>query len=76
MLILTRKSGESIKIGDDIEITVMNVKNDQVKIGIQAPRGIDVFRKEIYMQIQEENAQASLSVADLLSVLPKDEKKE
>ncbi|WP_075982956.1 carbon storage regulator CsrA [Bacillus massilinigeriensis] len=58
MLILSRKKNESIMIGQDIEITVVEVDGDQVKIGIQAPDNIDIFRKEIYLSIQEENSKA------------------
>ena len=53
MLVLTRKNGETIKIGDDIEITIVSAKNDQVKIGIKAPKNIEIFRKEILEQIQD-----------------------
>jgi len=58
MLALTRKIGESIIIGNDIEIKVLEVKGDQVKIGIEAPRSVQVHRKEIYIQIQEANKEA------------------
>ncbi|WP_113930734.1 carbon storage regulator CsrA [Bacillus sp. P14.5] len=71
MLVLTRKTGEAIKIGDDIEITVLNMKGDQIKLGIEAPKHIDIHRKEIYLSIQEENAEASLGVDNLLSLLSK-----
>jgi carbon storage regulator len=66
MLVLTRKNGETIKIGDDIEITVISSKNDQVKIGINAPKNIEILRKEIFEQIQEENQQASKDIPNLL----------
>ncbi|MEH7444582.1 carbon storage regulator CsrA [Bacillus sp. JJ1122] len=69
MLVLTRKNGETIKIGDDIEITVVSSKNDQVKIGIKAPKNIEILRKEIYEQIQEENQQASKDISSLLGSL-------
>jgi carbon storage regulator len=69
MLVLTRKNGETIKIGDDIEITVISSKNDQVKIGIKAPKNIEILRKEIYEQIQEENQQASKDITSLLGNL-------
>jgi carbon storage regulator len=75
MLVLTRKNGEYIKIGDDIEITIISAKNDQVKIGINAPKNVEVFRKEIYDQIQEENQKASQDISGLLSFLKKDTKK-
>lgn len=74
MLVLTRKNGESIKIGDDIEITIVSVKNDQVKIGIKAPKSVEVFRKEIFDQIQTENQQASKDISGLLNFLKKDPK--
>lgn len=63
MLALTRKIGESIVINNDIEITVLEVKGDQVKLGIDAPKSIPVFRKEIYIQIQEENKEAANNTA-------------
>jgi len=59
MLILTRKSGESINIGDDIIISIMEVKGKSVKIGIEAPRSMSVHREEIYAMIKEENRKAS-----------------
>lgn len=62
MLVLTRKVKESIMIGDDIEITVLAVEGDQVKLGIHAPRHVDIHRKEIYLAIQEENRQAAAGV--------------
>lgn len=68
---LTRKNGESIKIGDDIEITIISAKNDQVKIGIKAPKNIDVFRKEILDQIQSENEQAAKDISDLIKFIKK-----
>ncbi|MBE5943501.1 MAG: carbon storage regulator CsrA [Lachnospiraceae bacterium] len=55
MLALSRKQGESIMIGSDIEITVLEVKGEQIKIGISAPKSVPVYRKEIYAQIQEAN---------------------
>ncbi len=69
MLVLTRKNGESIKIGDNIEITIISAKNDQVKIGIKAPKDVEVFRMEIYEQILKENQQASQDISGLLSFL-------
>ena len=54
MLVLTRKSNQSIMIGDDIEITVLSIMGEKVRIGIQAPREVPVFRKEVYLEIQEE----------------------
>lgn len=58
MLILTRKKGESIRIGDTIEIKIVAVDGDQIKLGISAPREIDIYRQEIYEAIQQENSQA------------------
>ncbi|WP_058485990.1 carbon storage regulator CsrA [Defluviitalea phaphyphila] len=55
MLALSRKKGESIIIGDNIEITVLEVQGEQIKIGIEAPKNIPIYRKEIYLQIKEEN---------------------
>lgn len=54
MLILTRRVNESIKLGDDIDVTVLGIKGNQARIGIEAPRGIAVHRDEIYRRIQDE----------------------
>jgi carbon storage regulator len=61
MLVLTRKSNQSIMIGDNIEVSVLSIVGDKVRIGIQAPRAIPVFRKEVYLEIQQENAAARAS---------------
>lgn len=53
MLILTRKVGESVLIGDDISITVLSVRGNQVKLGVQAPKEVSVHREEIYQRIQQ-----------------------
>lgn len=58
MLALSRKNNQSIMIGNDIEVTILDIRNDQVKIGIRAPKDVGIYRKEIYLQIQEENKQA------------------
>ena len=58
MLALSRKQNESIIIGNDIEVTVLEVKGDQVKIGISAPKSVPIYRKEIYLQIKESNKEA------------------
>ena len=58
MLALSRKKGESIVIDNDIEITILEVKGDQVKLGIKAPKSVPIYRKEIFVQIQEENMNA------------------
>jgi carbon storage regulator len=55
MLVLTRKSNQSIMIGDDIEVSVLSVMGEKVRIGIQAPQRIPVFRKEIYLEIHRED---------------------
>ena len=57
MLILTRKVGEALKIGDEVTVTVMGVKGNQVKIGIDAPKDVAVHREEIYEKVQAEKAQ-------------------
>ncbi|HLA39696.1 MAG TPA: carbon storage regulator CsrA [Candidatus Glassbacteria bacterium] len=59
MLILTRKQGESIAIGDDILVTVVEIQGKQVKLGVKAPREVAVHRQEIYEKIQQENIRAS-----------------
>lgn len=69
MLVLTRKSGEGIRIGDEIRIVVVEVKENHVKLGIDAPHGCPVHREEIYLRIQEENQRASVlpeNIADTL----------
>jgi carbon storage regulator len=59
MLVLTRKSNQSIMIGDDIEVSVLAIVGEKVRIGIQAPRDVPVFRKEVYLEIQDEHAAAA-----------------
>ena len=54
MLVLTRKSNQSIMIGDEIEVSVLAIMGEKVRIGIQAPRDVPVFRKEVYLEIQEQ----------------------
>ncbi len=61
MLVLARKINESIMIGDDIEIVIIDIKGDQVKLGIKAPKSVAVHRKEIYDEIQKENIAAMKS---------------
>ncbi len=58
MLILTRKAGESLHLGDDIKITVFSVQGKQVKLGISVPEDMMVYREEVYQRIKEENRQA------------------
>ena len=64
MLVLTRKSNQSIMIGDEIEVSVLSVMGEKVRIGIQAPRTIPVFRKEVYLEIQQEQAGAARNQLD------------
>ncbi|MCR5093900.1 MAG: carbon storage regulator CsrA [Lachnospiraceae bacterium] len=64
MLALSRKKSEAIVIGNNIEITVLEVRGDQVKLGISAPKEVPIYRKEVYAQIQKENAEA-VDVASL-----------
>ncbi len=64
MLALSRKINESIMLGNDIEVSILEIKGDQVKIGINAPKAVPIFRKEIYLQIQEENKKAAEQNAD------------
>ncbi|MDK2800253.1 MAG: carbon storage regulator [Clostridiales bacterium] len=59
MLILTRKREQSIVIGENIEITVIEVQGDQVRLGINAPKNISIHRKEVFLEIQEENKRAA-----------------
>jgi len=59
MLVLTRKTNQSIMIGDDIEVSVLAIMGEKVRIGIQAPRDIPVFRKEVYVEIRDEQRAAS-----------------
>jgi carbon storage regulator len=72
MLILTRKLGERITIGDDISVTLLEIKGSQVRLGIEAPKGIGIYRQEVYERIRQQNLKASevtaydLSEADSL----------
>ena len=59
MLALTRKKGESLVVNNNIEITVLEIRGDQIKIGISAPKNVPVYRKEVYLQIQKENEASS-----------------
>jgi len=70
VLVLTRKKNESIVLNDNIEITVVDVQGDQVRIGINAPKSVSIYRKEIFLEIQAENKKAadvkSVNLNDLL----------
>ncbi|ESQ13260.1 MAG: hypothetical protein N838_15865 [Thiohalocapsa sp. PB-PSB1] len=63
MLILTRRVGETLMIGDDVTVTVLGVKGNQVRIGVNAPRDVAVHREEIYERIKREQAQAAAQAA-------------
>jgi len=62
MLALTRKKGESIIIGDNVEVVLLSVQGDQAKLGIIAPKSVTIHRKEVYEQIQNENKEASTNI--------------
>ena len=62
MLALTRKKGESIVVNNDIEISILDIRGEQVKVGICAPKEVPVYRKEVYLQIQKENEAAVSSM--------------
>jgi carbon storage regulator len=64
MLVLTRKSNQSIMIGDEIEVSVLAVMGEKVRIGIQAPRNVPVFRKEVYLEIQQEGLQEDKGIRE------------
>lgn len=75
MLVLSRQRDETIMIGDDVEITVVDIRGDKVRLGITAPRHIQVHRKEVYEAIRRENERAAtLSPDDVSNVIDKDEK--
>lgn len=69
MLALSRKENESIMIGNEIEITVLEIKGDQVKIGIKAPKNVSIYREEIYQQIQQANKEAVVNAAPAVESL-------
>ena len=71
MLVVTRKQGESILIGDDIEISVSKIEDGSVKIAIQAPREMAILRKELYKEVEKENIEAAKVNLDLLKDLKK-----
>lgn len=68
MLILSRKMNEKIMIGEDISVTIIEIRGDQVKIGVDAPKAVKVFRQEVYEAIRNENRAAATSNADLESL--------
>ncbi|MBP9997561.1 MAG: carbon storage regulator CsrA [Lachnospiraceae bacterium] len=71
MLALSRKKNEALVINNNVEVTILEIKGDQVKIGISAPKEVPIYRKEVYLQIQQENADAGnaeglVALADFL----------
>jgi carbon storage regulator len=68
MLVLTRKLQEVIKIGDDIELTVLSIDGEQVRLGIHAPKHVEIHRKEVYAAIQQENNNAIADFASLAQI--------
>ncbi len=74
MLVLSRKKGQGIMIGDNIELTIIEIQGDQVRLGINAPKNVSIYRKEIFLEIQEENKKAAnVGVVDLGAILKKKE---
>jgi carbon storage regulator len=69
MLVLTRKTNQSIMIGDEIEVSVLAVSGDKVRVGITAPRDVPVFRKEVYLSIKEERLGTPAGSTDLRAAL-------
>ncbi|MBP1971167.1 carbon storage regulator [Virgibacillus natechei] len=69
MLVLTRKQDEAIQLGEDIEIKVLAIEGDQIKLGIDAPKSVDIYRREIYLDIKEQNNEAANVSSDLLELL-------
>ncbi len=72
MLVLSRKQSEAIQIGEDIEIEVIAIEGDQVKLGIRAPKSVDIYRKEIYVDITNQNNEAAKLDRNLLQFLKSD----
>src|SRR5580693_4202926 len=70
MLILTRRPGERVVIGDDILITVMGVSGHTVRLGIAAPQGVPIYREEIWLAVKEENRAAAAASADAIPATP------
>lgn len=77
MLVLTRRAGESVMVGDDVVVTVLEVRGEVIRLGIQAPRSVQVHREEVYRELQRANREAALgsedvarAVAGLLGTVP------
>jgi carbon storage regulator len=77
VLVLTRRPGESVMVGDDVVITVLDVRGDVVRLGIKAPRAVQVHREEVYQELQRVNREAAspsdLAVHELSRMLNKDQ---
>lgn len=78
MLVLTRKIGETIRISDDIKVTVIEVKGKNIRLGIEAPKETKVYREEVFLRIKQENQSAAAAmqldlgkIAQLINVIPK-----
>ena len=69
MLVLSRKNNQSIVIGDNIEIMLVDIRGDQIKLGINAPKSVKIFRKEVYEEVKSENLEASKSTIEELNIL-------
>lgn len=76
MLVLTRRQNESIQIGDYIEIKVLSIEGDQIKIGIEAPKSVDIHRKEVYLEIQQQNSEAANVSLEMFHLLQQESKKQ
>ncbi|MDL4839222.1 carbon storage regulator CsrA [Aquibacillus rhizosphaerae] len=76
MLVLTRRLNEAIKIGDDIQVKVLGIDGDQIKLGIDAPKNIDIHRMEIYLDIQQQNSEAAGVSTDLFKLIKNNSKKD
>ena len=74
MLVLTRKSNQSIMIGDDVEVTILAISGEKVRVGIEAPRSVPVFRKEVYVEMESDRqAESPKAVDEALDRLKSDE---
>ena len=69
MLVLTRKRNQSIVVNDNIEVTIIDIQGDQVRVGINAPKDVKVFRKEVYLEMMEENRRAAEVQIQALDIL-------
>ncbi|HOL55755.1 MAG TPA: carbon storage regulator CsrA [bacterium] len=72
MLVLTRKRGQSILLGDNIEVTILEINRDSVKIGINAPKNVEILRKELYEEIKRTNLESIVKSRDILKELSKE----